>query len=86
MKVGLGIRLEEKFLYKEFLKKDIDNPYKWFIEREHVNIPQEILGEIQPYFKLVSREFFSFKIFTYTWCNISIGLNFKLKKLYEITN
>ncbi|HEY2566571.1 MAG TPA: hypothetical protein VGH95_02520 [Candidatus Aquirickettsiella sp.] len=25
VKVGLGIRLEEKFLYKEFLKKDNNN-------------------------------------------------------------
>jgi ubiquinone/menaquinone biosynthesis C-methylase UbiE len=35
-------------------------PYAWFIEREHINLPGEIAEEIRPYFTLHRRSFFPF--------------------------
>ncbi|WP_339051188.1 class I SAM-dependent methyltransferase [Rickettsiella endosymbiont of Xylota segnis] len=83
---GFGYSIGRKISVQRIFEKRYQQTYKWFIEREHVNVPQEILDEIQPYFKLVSREFFPLKFLPYTWCNISIGLNFKPKKLDEITD
>lgn len=80
---GMAYSFARKISAQRIFEKKYQQPYKWLIEREYVNVPQEILDEIQPYFKLVSREFFPLKFLPYTWCNISIGLNFKPKKQSE---
>ena len=33
-------------------------PYGWFIKREHINLPREILEELAPYFSVRHRRFF----------------------------
>ena len=47
--------------------------YKWFIEREHVNRPYEILEELNKYFKVVNKTFFPFRI-PFVFGNLCIGL------------
>lgn len=66
-----------KISAQRIFEKRYKQSYKFFIEREHVNIPHEILDEILPYFTLVSREFFPFKFSPFIWCNLCIGLTFK---------
>ncbi len=51
--------------------------YQWFIEREHVNRPHEILEELAPYFTVAHRRFFPFRFVPATWCNLVIGLTLK---------
>jgi SAM-dependent methyltransferase len=51
-------------------------PYRWFIEREHVNQPDEILEELDPYFTVVQQSFFPFPI-PLQFCNLVIGLTLK---------
>jgi SAM-dependent methyltransferase len=48
-------------------------PYKWLIEREHINLPHEVDAELAPYFKVISRSFFPFRI-PFLFCNLVIGL------------
>lgn len=81
---GFGYSIGRRISIQRIFEKRYQQPYKWFIEREHVNIPQEILDEILLYFKLDSREFFPLKFLPYTWCNISIGMNFRPKQHFEL--
>ena len=54
-------------------------PYKWFIEREHVNQPREIVGELKKFFTVSHRRFFPFRIPMY-FCNLVIGLTLRPRK------
>jgi ubiquinone/menaquinone biosynthesis C-methylase UbiE len=59
-------------------EKRYKQPYRWFIEREHINLPHEILSEIEPYFTVEKRAFFPFRL-PFVWCNLCIGLGLKPK-------
>jgi SAM-dependent methyltransferase len=48
--------------------------YKWFIEREHINLPDEITEEIRPYFSLRRRSFFPFPFAGVSY-NLCIAMN-----------
>ena len=74
---GLVYSLARKISAQRLFEKKYKQPYKWFIEREHVNVPKEILEEITPYFKLEAQEFFPFKFLPFIWCNLCIGFTFK---------
>lgn len=74
---GLAYSFARKISAQRIFEKKYNQPYKWFIEREHVNVPTEILEEISPYFKLESLEFFPFNFLPFIWCNLCIGLTFK---------
>ncbi len=76
---GLSHSMGRKVSVQRLFEKKYRQPYKWFIEREHVNVPHEIFEEILPYFCLVSSEFFPFKFLPFVWCNLCIGLTFKPK-------
>jgi SAM-dependent methyltransferase len=52
-------------------------PYKWFIEREHINRPRELLEERAPYFTVSHRRFFPFPFVPAAWCNLVIGLTLR---------
>jgi SAM-dependent methyltransferase len=54
-------------------------PYRWFIEREHVNRPEEILEELAPYFDVTHRSFFPLGVPAY-FCNLVVGLTFRPKE------
>ena len=83
---GFCYSIGRKVSVQRIFEKRYQQPYQWFIEREHVNVPTEILEEILPYFKLKSCEFFPLKFLPFTWCNISIGMSFRPKQLSEIEN
>lgn len=68
-----------KISAQRIFEKKYNQSYKWFIEREHVNTPKEILEEICPYFTLESQEFYPFKFLPFIWCNLCIGFNFRPK-------
>lgn len=51
-------------------------PYKWVIEREHINLPQEIVDELHPYFTITHRSFFPIPL-PWIWCNLAIGMTLR---------
>lgn len=53
-------------------------PYKWFIEREHINRPKEILEEVAPYFRITHRKFFPIQL-PILPLNLCVGLTLKPK-------
>ena len=53
--------------------------YRWFVEREHINRPREILEELGAYFTVVRRSFFPIPI-PLIFCNLVIGLTLQPKE------
>jgi ubiquinone/menaquinone biosynthesis C-methylase UbiE len=76
---GLLYSLARKISAQRIFEKRYKQPYQWFIEREHVNKPEEILEELLSYFTLKSRQFFPFLFLPFIWCNLFIGLTFTPK-------
>jgi hypothetical protein len=77
---GLAYSLARRISAQWIFEKRYGQPYKWFIEREHVNRPHEILGELYPYFAVSHRRFFPFPFLPAVWCNLVIGLTLKPRK------
>jgi ubiquinone/menaquinone biosynthesis C-methylase UbiE len=70
---GMAYSLARKISAQRIFEKRYNQPYKWFIEREHVNQPHEILAELKPYFQVTSRKFFPLRV-PAVFCNLVIGL------------
>jgi SAM-dependent methyltransferase len=70
---GLAYSLARRISAQRIFQKRYGQPYKWFIEREHINRPHEILAELRPYFRVVSRRFFPLRV-PAVFCNLVIGL------------
>jgi SAM-dependent methyltransferase len=51
--------------------------YRWYIEREHINLPAEILAELDRHFRVTHRTFFPFPFLPFVACNLVIGLTLK---------
>jgi ubiquinone/menaquinone biosynthesis C-methylase UbiE len=63
---------------QRIFEKRYKQSYRWFVAREHINLPQEILAELDPYFTVERRAFFPFPL-PFIWCNLCIGLTLKPK-------
>jgi SAM-dependent methyltransferase len=55
---GLAYSLARKISSERIFRKRYGQPFKWCIEREHLNRPHEILSELQARFKIIHRRFF----------------------------
>ena len=64
---------------QRIFEKRYGQPYKWFIEREHLNRPREILNELAGYFTVVHRAFFPIPV-PLIFCNLVIGLTLEPKE------
>jgi ubiquinone/menaquinone biosynthesis C-methylase UbiE len=73
---GLAYSLARKISAQRIFEKRYNQSYQWFIEREHVNRPREILNELAPYFEVSSRRFFPLRV-PAVFCNLVIGLTLK---------
>jgi len=71
---SLGRRLSAQRIFEKRYKQS----YRWFIEREHVNKPGEIIAELRRLFKVVSRSYFPVRI-PVSFCNLCIGLTLQPK-------
>lgn len=59
---GFAYSQARKISAQKIFEERYQQPYKWFIEREHVNQPHEIFEELQPYFYVKRKSFFPFLI------------------------
>jgi SAM-dependent methyltransferase len=66
--------LARKISAERVYKKCYGGSYKWFYTREHINLPHEILAELDPYFEIEVRRFFPLAFLPFTFCNLCIGL------------
>ena len=71
--------LARKISAQRIFEKRYNQSYKWFIEREHINRPREILEELAPYFRIERRSFFPLRL-PLVFCNLVIGLTLRPRK------
>jgi hypothetical protein len=76
---GLAYSLARKISAQRIFEKRYKQSYRWFIDREHINRPQEILEELSPYFEVTHRSFFPLKL-PLVFSNLCIGLTLRPKK------
>jgi SAM-dependent methyltransferase len=55
---GMAYSLARKMSAQRIFEQRYRQPYNWFIEREHINLPSEIMQELTPFFTLSRRTYF----------------------------
>lgn len=75
--------MARKISAQRIFEQRYKQPYKWFIEREHVNKPYEIYEALAPYFRVDSRRFFPLPI-PMEFCNLVIGLTLRPRPQAEV--
>ena len=77
---SLAYGLARKISAERIFKRRYKQPYRWFIEREHVSVPAEIIEELTPYFTITSSTYFPIPI-KLEICNLCIGLSLRPRRL-----
>ena len=72
--------LARRLSAQRFFERRYKQKYDWFIRREHINRPHEILAELRPWFATAKRSFFPL-LLPATWCNLCIGLTLRPRKV-----
>lgn len=73
---GLLYSLARKMSSERLFKMRYQQPYSWFIKREHINTSKEIIHELKPYFETIHDQYFPFRIPS-MHMNLAIGLTLK---------
>lgn len=73
---GLAYSLARRISAQRIFEARYKTSYEWFIRTEHINVPSEILAELEPHFHIVGREFFPLRIPSIT-LNLVIGLTLR---------
>jgi ubiquinone/menaquinone biosynthesis C-methylase UbiE len=75
---GMAYSLARRISARRIFEHRYKQPYQWFIEREHINRPEEILEELERFFRVVHRTFFPIPL-SLTFCNLCIGMTLQPK-------
>jgi SAM-dependent methyltransferase len=67
--------LARKISAERVYKRRYGGDYSWFHTREHINLPDEILAELNPYFTIATKSFFPLPFLPFIFNNLVIGLN-----------
>lgn len=67
--------LARKISAERVYRKHYGGSYRWFYTREHINLPHEILAELDPYFTIEARSFFPLPFLPFVFTNLVIGLS-----------
>lgn len=70
---GLAYSLARRISAQRVFERRYKMPYKWFIESEHINLPDEILEECRRHFRVAHRTHFPLLV-PLTSLNLVIGL------------
>jgi len=70
--------LARRISAQRIFEKRYNQSYRWFIEREHINLPEEIIDELGRYFEIERKAFFPIPI-PWLWCNLVVALNLRPK-------
>jgi SAM-dependent methyltransferase len=70
---GLAYGLARRISAQRIFEKRYGQSYKWFIDREHVSRPEEVLEVIRPYFEVTHQSLFPLLI-PVTTLNLVIGI------------
>jgi len=73
---GLMYSLARRISAQRVFEKKYKQSYKWFIEREHINQPHEIIAELEQYFYITHNSYFPFYISSIN-LNLCLGLTLR---------
>jgi ubiquinone/menaquinone biosynthesis C-methylase UbiE len=73
---SLAYSLARRLSAQRIFEKRYKQSYRWFIEREHINKPKEIIAELERFFRIFRCSYFPAKI-PLAFCNLCIGLTLK---------
>lgn len=76
---SLAYTIARKISAERLWNKNFKCSYKEFIGREHINLPNEILEELSPYFTVYKKSYFPTPL-PFLFCNLCIGLVLKVKR------
>jgi SAM-dependent methyltransferase len=79
---SLAYTMARKLSAQRLFEKRYKQSYRWFIEREHINYPREIMDELAPYFTIVCRTFFPIPA-PIVFCNLFIGMLLRPRPVVE---
>jgi len=77
---GLAYSLAREISAKRIFQKRYQRPYRIFIGREHINVPEEILGELAPYFERTQTTYYPIPM-KLEFCNLFIGATLRPKNI-----
>jgi SAM-dependent methyltransferase len=72
--------LARKISAERMYDRHFTGGYGWFISREHINRPREILAEIDPYFTVEKRVLFPLPFLPFVFNNLCMGLALKPRR------
>lgn len=72
--------LARRISAQRIFEKTYQMPYDVFIRREHINVPHEILTELDPFFTIEARSFFPLPFLPFLFNNLVIGLSLVPRK------
>jgi len=75
---SMAYSLAREISAKRIFQKRYKRPYDMFIKREHINLPWEVLGEIEPYFEMIHSSYWPIPV-KFEFCNLFIGAMYKPK-------
>jgi ubiquinone/menaquinone biosynthesis C-methylase UbiE len=67
--------LARKISAERVYKKRYGGSYKWIYTREHINLPHEVMEELDPYFTVEARSFFPLPFLPFVFNNLVIGMS-----------
>jgi len=76
---GFAYTLARRISAQRIFERRYRQPYRWFIEREHINRPDEIMAELASLFDIVDRTYFPLFL-PFVPLNLCIGLTLKPRK------
>lgn len=74
---GLANAIARRISARRIFMKKYKMPYEWWIESEHVNMPGEVIEELEKLFKIEHRRFFPLPFLPSVNLNIAIGLTLR---------
>lgn len=72
--------LARRLSAQRIFEKTYKMSYDVFIKREHINVPHEILAELDPWFTIEARSFFPLPFLPFLFNNLVIGLSLVPRK------
>ncbi|HEY4988365.1 MAG TPA: class I SAM-dependent methyltransferase [Opitutaceae bacterium] len=69
--------LARKISAERVYNRHFKGGYGWFISREHINRPHEIMAELNPYFTIEKKTLFPLPFLPFIFNNLCIGLSLK---------
>lgn len=73
---SLAYSIARRLSAQRLFERRYKQPYRWFIEREHTNTPDEIRRELRQYFDIVHQKFFPLPL-PFSFCNLCIGMTLR---------